>query len=1116
MDLENTRPTRVAITHRFEQRFERPLRLSTHWLRLRPAPQTRARITAYSLQVHAQGHFLNWVRDPFENYLARLDLPEPVPSLGIDLELIAELTPVNPFDFLADYEAANHPFKYSEHSQKELAPYLALPEVGPRLRAFLATLERDEVSTVERLSTINRQVHEALTLSAAGRLQCGEPVDPEGSLSKGSGSAWQLAWLLTVGLRELGIASRFVCGQRITLAADDAELRQDHVILHSWSEAFVPGAGWIGLDPSAGVFTTETYIPFASAPDPLRVRPIVGEREREAGRETLTETLTVKRLTPQLTASPFSPSHWSDIRALGQHVDRDLNARGLTPSLSHSLTFSSAHPVGWLEWNTHALGDNKRATAEALLANLRKRLAPSGVPHLGQGEWFSGEPLPRWRLTCVGRTDGVPLWRNPDRLGWGRVGNTIRPPQDAEQLAKRIARALGVQSEHVVPALEDPLHARWSARNNPLPTPSDEELNDPAARRKLAARLSETRGDPTGYVLPLRWDHAAQRWESGVWAFRRGGLHLVPGDSPLGYRLPLASLQIDEETTREAQLERSPFEPRGELPELYAETHLRLQAAAQSGEQTRARETAPARTPRTALCVQIRAGQLYVFLPPVSHAEHYVALVTAIETAAEAGHTTVILEGYEPPEDPRLSRFVLEPDAGVLRLHLPQAAAWPARLEVLQAAYDEGARVGLTPERVTSEGARIPAGGGGRLTLGGTEPAKSPFLQRPEILRALITYWQRHPSLSYLFSGRLIGAGGSAPRPDEGRDEALYELSIGLARLPSGESATPWQADRALRHLLVDLSGDLKRAEIRSDQLFSPDRASLQQGRIFIQSFETAPHPEVAALEELLVLALLGHFARRPDDAALAPWGTALHDRFMLPQVLYADLASVLADLNASGYPFQLVWFDQLAEQRFPVLGKTPIGTITLELRQAHEPWPLLAEEVAAGGVSRFIDAANERMQVRLTGLTPGRYVLACNGDYVPLQSTGTHGEFVAGVRYKVANPPATLHPTIPPVGRLVFDLIDLWTGRTVGGATYLPPQPELWGPIGNPVLPPTPPVGDEPAPVRLPPLPHVSLAPLGATGRFLPYGSQLGPMPAPAPFYDPEYPYLLDLTHRA
>jgi uncharacterized protein (DUF2126 family)/transglutaminase-like putative cysteine protease len=1095
---------RVAVTHTLEERFEHPVRLSTHWLRLRPAPQTRARVTAYSLALHAGPHFLNWVRDPFENYLARLDLPEPVKSLGIELEFIAELTPVIPFDFLTEPDAARYPFGYPAHLRKELAPYLRTPAPGPRLSAWLARLDRSAASTVERLDAVNRHVQSAHLLSPA---VLPGPVDPEDVLQRREVSSWELAWLLTLSLRHLGLAARFVCGYRIVLV--QASPAQDSVNLHAWSEAYLPGAGWIGLDPAAGLFTTESYIPLACAPDPLRVLPIVGYRE--ACEETRVERIRVSRLAPVEQSWPYTEAQWADLRALGCHLERDLARRGLTPTLGTSLSLVSACDAEAPEWNTVAVGPSKRRAAEELLQRLWARLAPGGAPQLGQGEWYAGDALPRWRLGCFFRADGRPLWRNPERLGWGRAGDDISL-DDARRFTEALARALGVRAVNVIAAHEDALYELSCMRTPFEYVPSAEELDDPARRRALAECLSLCRGEPVGYVLPVRWDHRAGRWSSGAWSFRRDGLYLMPGSSPLGYRLPLDSLVSNEDASIEAQAERCQFEERPLLPEIYGEVGARLSSMGAPRPGVEAADEGPNgdRPPRTALCVEVRRGRLSVFLPPVSHLEHYLELVAGVEAAAEAIDIHVLLEGYEPPEDYRLRRFVLEPDAGVLRLTLPETERWEERLGLLEAGYQEAARAGLRAERVMPDRRRLPSGGGSRLTLGGTRPADSPFLRRPEILRALITYWQRHPSLSYFFAGRTIGPSGAAPRPDEGRDEALYELSIALQRLPRGENSAPWVTDRVLRHLLADPSGDLKRAEIRVDQLYAPERASLRLGRILVSAFETAPEERIAALQSLLVLGLLGRCARHPDSGGLLRWGPALHDRFMLPGVLWQDLRGVIEDLNAVGYPFQLEWFEPLMVLRFPVLGKVQLGEITLELQAAHEPWPLLAEELAGGRVARFVDVANERVQVRLSGLPPGRYVLVCNGCRVPLQGTGVHGEYLAGVRYKVSNPPATLHPTIPPVEALVFDLFDTWSGLAVGGCSYFPPRPEVAGPVGSPLATPS---GGEQSPRERPPTPPLSVPPRSRGGHFLPQGSRRGPMSPPPAAPDERYPYLLDLT---
>jgi uncharacterized protein (DUF2126 family)/transglutaminase-like putative cysteine protease len=1099
--------TRIAITHRIDRSFSKTIELATHWVRLRPAPEAPARITAYSLQLEPLPHFVNWLRDPFENHIARLDLPEPLPYLNLAVEILAELEPKNPFDFLVEPYAAKHPFEYTEQQQKELAPYLALGELSARTRAFFETLKRAPVATIQRVSeTVDTLMAAFPDFVPAPINSTQGPPDLEALFAKGTGSAWDLAWLFTLSLRELGLATRFVCGYHVQLA--EAEDQHDSVRMHAWTQAFIPGAGWLGIDPSSGLFTNEMFIPLSSGADPTRVQPLVGTRA--PCEESRVESLRVRRLAPAEPRWPFTETQWSDICALGAHVQRDLEEQRVFLSTGMNLSFV-ATGSGSQEWHTHALGPEKLHMAEQLLTRLLQRTAAGAVQHVAQSEWFAGEGLPRWKLIGLARSDGHPVWRDPARSGSTPDARTSDADLlGASDFANAFARALGVAPAYVTSAHEDPLHNMWRGQLplDRIPTPS--ELDDPESRRKLAERFSQLADEPVGYVLPLAWEHSTGRFRSGIWRFRRPGLHLIPGDSPIGYRLPLDSVIEDKAAVLESQFERSPFDERGQLPDFHGVVRERLAGAVA---QPSSRDASP---PRTAVCVQARAGKLYVFLPPLSHAEHYLEVVAAIEVAAEATEQQPILEGYEPPEDFRLRRFVLEPDPGVLKVELPEAYTFPVQLDLLQTVFDEAQELGLGMQRVTPDGTIIGTGGGGRLSLGGLRPEYSPFLRRPELLSGLIAYFQRHPSLSYLFAGRMIGPSGPAPRPDEGRDAALYELEIALSQMPKGEVSALWRGDRMLRHLLTDPSGAIKHAEIRMDHLYAPERDSKRLGRVFIHAFELAPHPHIAVLHTLLVHALLGRFARASDSGELARWGSALHDRFMLPDVLLSDLREVIEELREVGYPFQIEWFAPLVALRFPELGQVLIGQISLGLQTALEPWPLLAEEVTSGGVSRFIDAANERLQIKLTGLAPGRYVLACNGNSVPLQETGTHGEYVAGVRYKIANPPSTLHPTIAPVGALVFDLIDTWTGRAIGGCTYLPPRTQLWGASGVPLSDGNwPNVGDEAAPERVVPSPQTSLAPLSKAGRFLPYGSGLGPMATPPLYSDPHCPYLLDLAHR-
>ena len=657
---------RVAITHRIEQRFARQVRLPTHWLRLRPAPEQRAKIVAFSLAVNAEPHFLNWVRDPFENHLGRLDFPEPLAGFGITLELIAELEPTNPFDFLAEPYAAEHPFEYPDQLKKELSPYLLAGAPGPRLSAWLAKVERTSTTTVERLDALNRMVQEAHVLTTDGAPRA---VDLEKFLERGKGSCWDFAWLLTVTLRHLGLAARFACGYRV-LPGDEQHNGSpprfpDAVSLHTWSEAYIPGAGWVGLDPSMGTFVAETHIPLACAPEPLRVLPIVGDGE--ARPEPRSESLRVRRLTPAPASWPHTDTQWADIEALGRHLDKDLALQGLKPAVGVSLSLVSGRRRRRARVE-HASHRSVEALARRVALDLAVEAAwAGGVPQLGQGEWFGGESLPRWRLGCYFRADGKPVWRNPERLSFrARAGPRFAHSGTAAGCS-RSQRGLGVDPARVVAAHEDPLHELWRARAAaPAHSPRPRISAIPVRRRALAERLSSAHRAPTGYVLPLSWDHARACWVSGAWRFRRSGLYLAPGSASMGYRLPLDGLIDDEAGVFEARIERSPLEERGSLPDFHAGVRARHERGLTEAS---ARDDHP---PRTALCVEARAGRLFVFLPPVSHLEHYLDLVAAVEVAAEALKLPVSLEGYEPPEDPRLRRFLLEPDAGVLRLDLPR------------------------------------------------------------------------------------------------------------------------------------------------------------------------------------------------------------------------------------------------------------------------------------------------------------------------------------------------------------------------------------------------------------------------------------------------------------
>jgi uncharacterized protein (DUF2126 family) len=494
--------------------------------------------------------------------------------------------------------------------------------------------------------------------------------------------------------------------------------------------------------------------------------------------------------------------------------------------------------------------------------------------------------------------------------------------------------------------------------------------------------------------------------------------------------------------------------------------------------------------------------------------EHALDLVAAVEQTAARLAMPVVLEGYPPPSDGRLEKLLVTPDPGVIEVNVHPARNWEALEATTTTLYEEARLSRLGTEKFMLDGRHTGTGGGNHVTLGGPTPADSPFLRRPDLLRSIVTYWQHHPSLSYLFSGLFIGPTSQAPRVDEGRPETLYELEIAFSQVPAGETPQPWLVDRLFRHLLADITGNTHRSEFCIDKLYSPDSASGRQGLVEFRGFEMPPHARMSLAQMLLVRALVARFWSQPYAQPLVRWGTSLHDRWMLPHYLWADLKNVVAELNAAGFPFDAEWFAPFLEFRFPRYGSLQVGDIALELRGAIEPWHVLGEEATGLGTARFVDSSLERVQVKLTGLTDGRYALACNGRRVPLRTTGCHGEYVAGIRYRAWQPPSALHPTIGVHSPLVLDLIDLWSQRAIGGCTYHVVHP---GGRNYEHFP----VNANEAEARR----HIRFNNFGhspgsytpppwtqALQAFAPQGSRLGPMAPPVEELQGEYPHTLDL----
>ena len=1033
---------RVALSHTTRYRYDRLVSLSPQQVRLKPAAHTRTPVESYSMRVTPARHFVNWQQDAYGNFVARLVFPEKTREFSVTVDLVADMTVINPFDFFLEPAAERVPFVYSEVQRRELAPFLETGADTPALAAFVADLRAglpaEGRPTVDFLVALNQAVHARTRYIV--RLEPGVQT-PEETLAKASGSCRDSGWLLVQVLRRLGLAARFVSGYLIQLAPDLKPLdgpagpEADFTDLHAWAEVFLPGAGWVGLDATSGLMAGEGHIPLAATATPGSAAPIEGLVDPCETAFDFHMTVTRIHEDPRVTR-PYTEAQWARIDRLGEQVDTQLRAWDVRLTMGGEPTFVSADDMDGREWNFDALGERKRALGGALLERLQARFAPGGLLVHGQGKWYPGEPLPRWALGLLWRSDGEPLWHHPALLAGDRPGEA--GIAEARRFAATLAGLLSVGAGALIEAFEDP----WDAVAAEQRLPGNADLlkaaaGDVLSRGRLARLAEGAVAEPAGLVLPLeaapRTEAAgATLWRTSPWPLRRPHLFLLPGDSPMGLRLPLASLPEVLPEDDEPLVHPDPFAARAPLPP----------PRQQAGEGDANAAVPPRPVVKTALCVQAREGRVCVFLPPLPTVEDFVALAARIEEAASRCSQPVRLEGYLPPADPRLTRLFVTPDPGVIEVNVHPAHGWKQLVSTVETLYDEARHVRLGTEKFMLDGRHVGTGGGNHVTVGGPTPADSPLLRRPDLLRSLIGYWQVHPSLSYLFSGMFIGPTSQAPRVDEARDDNLYELEIAFQEMarqqkPGEETLRPWLVDRLLRHLLVDLTGNTHRAEFSIDKLYSPDGPTGRLGLLEFRAFEMPPHWRMSALQMLLLRTLIARFWKTPFDERLVPWGTALHDRFMLPHFVAADLDDVIDDLDRAGYPFEAGWFAPFFEFRFPRYGTVVYQGVELELRQALEPWHVLGEEAAGSGTTRYVDSSLERMQVKVRHLNAQRFAVLCNGRPVPLAPTGARGEYVGGVRYRAWQPPSALHPTIAVHTPLVFDLYDTWSGRAVGGCTY-------------------------------------------------------------------------------
>lgn len=1090
----------VALNHVTHYRYDRRVSLGPQLIRLRPAPHSRTRILSYSQRITPAEHFINWQQDPEANYLARVVVPDKTAELRIEVDLVAEMAVLNPFDFFLDAYAEHFPFDYQPAERRELAPYLVKQASTARFGEYLAAIPRERTRTVDFLVNLNQRL--AKDIRYLIRMEPGVQT-PEQTLTCASGSCRDSAWLLVQLLRHCGLAARFVSGYLIQLVADVKSLDgpsgppADFTDLHAWCEVYLPGAGWIGFDPTSGLLAGEGHIPLACTPEPSSAAPVTGavdESEVE-----FSHHMKVERIweAPRVT-KPYTEDQWAKIEALGHAVDAELAAKDVRLTMGGEPTFVSIDDPDGAEWNTAALGPTKRQRAADLFHRLKQKYAPQGLAHFGQGKWYPGEQLPRWSLNCFWRRDGEPIWTTPSLYADESTGHGANE-RHANEFLTAVARQLGLTPEFVFPTYEDAFYYLWRERR--LPTnvdPFDSKLEDPLERARLARVFSAGLDSIIGHVLPV--SRGADGWETGPWFLRTERCYLIPGDSPIGYRLPLDSqpwvsereypyvYSVDPSEAlsplpRHSDMHRHLFE-RGEQraasPPLRAELRSQMRdfderrsrdgardqdgfrAPRDGGDSRGARNESgalpnePARRgdpsthrpaqgesahliTRTAMCAQARNGVLYIFMPPTRRLEDYLEIVTAVESVARNQSQPVVLEGYEPPQDARLNVFRVTPDPGVIEVNIHPSSSWDELVDRTTHLYEAARESRLSSEKFMLDGRHTGTGGGNHFVVGGATPNDSPFLRRPDLLRSLISYWHNHPALSYLFSGLFIGPTSQAPRVDEARNDSLYELELAFKQFPPAEQASPpWLIDRLLRNLLIDVTGNTHRAEFCIDKLYSPDSSSGRLGLLEMRAFEMPPHARMSLTQQLLLRSLVAKFWSKPyEPAKLARWGTELHDRFMLPYFIEQDLRDVLAELTADGYPLHADWFAPHLEFRFPKYGDFATLGVDVELRQALEPWHVMGEEGAIGGTVRYVDSSVERLQVKVTGLAPDRYVIACNGHPLPLRPTGQVGEFVAGVRYRAWQPASALHPTIGVHSPLTFDLIDTWMNRSLGGCQY-------------------------------------------------------------------------------
>ena len=1052
----------VALYHRTTYRYDRPVSVGPQTIRLRPAAHARTPLLSYGMRVSPEDHFRNWQQDPLGNPQARVVFSDHIDHFEIEVNLIADMTVINPFDFFIEEESDCMPTVYPEDLRRQLSPYLEVVEESEndRLDNWVATLPKTSDRMVDFLVEINGRTQSRVDYTV--RMEPGVQTPGE-TLKLGRGSCRDSAWLMVQSMRRLGLAARFASGYLIQLTADVRPIEgpqgptEDFCDLHAWAEVFVPGAGWIGLDPTSGLLCGEGHIPLACTPHYSSAAPISGSLEAcEVSFEH--EMRLTRHHEDARVTKPYDESTWQQLLACGDAIERKLEAGDVRLTMGGEPTFVSIDDMDDPQWTTDAVGPEKRVLSGKLLHRLREQFGRGGLLHHGEGKWYPGESLPRWALACYWRKDGLPIW-NDDRWFADEAVDGGRTVADAHTFIAALASELGIDPDRSFAVHEDVFHYLWKENRLPVDMdPTDPKLDDPNERSMMMRTFQNGLTSPVGYVMPLQraWWQARPGWISGRWPVRADNVFLLPGDSPIGLRLPLDTLPTADpnrmswtQTPRDPTQNREPLEQAMQrMRQAMSELDVRVTETQRQNARGGTAANAPsdevgtfdADDPvvRTALCVQCRGGQLYVFMPPTQRLEDYLDLVSAIEQTCQSTGIPVLIEGYPPPPDDRLEVFKITPDPGVIEVNMHPASSWRECVDSTETLYEQARQTRLGTDKFDLDGRHTGTGGGNHIVVGASRPLDSPFLRRPDLLASMVAFWHNHPSLSYLFGGKFIGPTSQAPRVDESRRDAARELQIAMEHMPQrGDAFFAWQVDRLFRDLLTDLTGNTHRAEICIDKLYSPDSVSGRLGLVELRGFEMPPHPRMSLATTLLVRGIIAAFWDDPYIDPVVDWGNRLHDRFLLSSFVRDDFESALATLATRGVTLDREWFDPQFEFRFPPIGNLSRDGVTLRLRDAIEPWYVMGEEPGGGGTVRFVDSSLERLEVMLAGDAEHRFAVRCNNVNIPLHRIDSSSDRVAGVKFRAWQPPRCLHPTIGIHSPLRFEIVDTHQNVSLGGCTY-------------------------------------------------------------------------------